>query len=121
VISYRGKPVFLDVWASWCVPCREEAPMLARLFRAYGRRIQFVGLDMNDGRSDARAFIRRSGLSYPHVFDAKATLATRLKVLGLPTAFLVDARGRVAAVAAGKQKEEALRHAFDALIGETTN
>src|SRR5712691_1804509 len=57
--SLRGRPSFIDVWASWCVPCREEAPVLARLWRRYRRRVQFLGIDVEDSRGDARAFLRR--------------------------------------------------------------
>src|SRR5712691_8586284 len=57
--ALAGRPAFIDVWASWCVPCREEAPVLARLWRAYGSKVQFLGIDLEDTRGDARAFARR--------------------------------------------------------------
>src|SRR6266581_4292194 len=116
--SLRGRPSFIDVWASWCVPCREEAPLLARLWREHRREIRFLGIDVEDSRGDARRFVRRYGLGYPSVFDRKASLADRLGFFGLPTAYLVDRQGRIAAKLAGKQKEATLRAALSALVRE---
>lgn len=116
--SLRGRPAFLDVWASWCVPCREEAPLLARLWRQYRSQVRFLGIDVEDSRADARAFTKRYGLGYPNIVDAKAKLATKLGFFGLPTAYLVDAQGRVAAKLIGKQKEATLRAALEALAAE---
>lgn len=90
--------------------------MIARLARDHAGRVEFVGVDTNDGREDARAFIRRYGLSFPHVFDPKATLATELGVYGIPTMFLVDRQGRVAATLVGKQPERTLRRLLELLV-----
>ena len=116
--ALRGRPAFVDVWASWCVPCREEAPLLARLWREHRRQIQFLGIDVNDSRGDARRFLRRYGLGYPSIFDRKASLADQLGFFGLPTAYLVDRQGRVAAKLVGKQEEATLRAGLTALASE---
>lgn len=107
--SLRGRPAFVDVWASWCVPCREEAPLLARLWRQSRSQVRFLGIDVEDSRAEARAFVRRYGLGYPHIVDPQASLARRLAFFGLPTAYFVDSKGRVAAKLIGKQEEETLR------------
>lgn len=114
----RGRPAFVDVWASWCVPCRDEAPLLARLWREYRRDIRFLGIDVQDTRADARRFIRRFGLGYPNMFDRKAATSGKLRFFGLPTAYLVDRQGRVAAMIVGRKKEAPLRAALDALVGK---
>ena len=118
VADLGGKPAFIDVWASWCVPCREEAPMLARLWRRYRARVQFLGINVEDSRHDARRFIHRYHLGYPNIFDAKADLAGRLGFFGLPTAYLVDERGRLAARLVGKQQERTLASGLAALARE---
>ena len=110
-----GKPAFIDVWASWCIPCREEAPMLARLWRRYRAQVQFLGINVEDSRHDARRFIRRYHLGYPNIFDAQAGLAGRLGFFGLPTAYLVDEPGRLAARLIGKQQEQTLASGLAAL------
>lgn len=117
--ALAGKPVFIDVWASWCVPCRAEAPLLARLWRQHRNQVRFIGIDVEDTRGDARAFVRRYGLGYPNIFDQKAALATQLGFFGLPTAFLIDRRGRIAARLVGKQSEATLRAGLKALAQET--
>lgn len=116
--ALAGRPAFIDVWASWCVPCREEAPILARLSREYRAKVRFLGIDVEDVRGDARAFVRRYGLGYPSVFDREAALADRLGFFGLPTAYLIDRQGRIAARLVGLQNEHALRIALAALVRE---
>ena len=101
--SGDGRPSFVDVWASWCIPCKEEAPLLARLHRRFGRQIHFLGIDVNDQRGPARAFERRYQIGYPSIFDQHAAMAGKLNFYGLPTAYLVDRHGRLAAVLVGKQ------------------
>jgi cytochrome c biogenesis protein CcmG, thiol:disulfide interchange protein DsbE len=116
--ALRGTPAFVDVWASWCVPCRAEAPVLARLWREHRREIRFLGIDVEDTRGDAGRFVRRYGLGYPSVFDRKASMAEKLGFFGLPTAYLVDRHGRIAAKLVGKQKEQTLRDLLKALANE---
>jgi len=116
--ALRGRPALIDVWASWCVPCREEAPMIARLWRRYGGQVRFLGIDVEDSRGDARAFVRRYGLRYPSIFDRTASMASQLGFFGLPTAYLVDYRGHVAARLIGKQRERTFASGLAAVVGE---
>lgn len=114
----RGRPTFIEVWASWCPSCREGAPGLARLARRYGALVRFVGIDVQDELDDGRAFVRRYGLRFPHAFDPDATLAAKLRVLGVPTAILVDSEGRIAATLIGRKSEETLGRYLDVLVSE---
>ncbi|MHB1242156.1 MAG: TlpA family protein disulfide reductase [Gaiellaceae bacterium] len=114
----RGEPVYVDVWASWCPSCREEAPMIARLARRYGRDVRFVGVDTQDGAAAGRAFVREFGLDFPHLFDPSTKIALRLGVDGVPTAFLVDRQGRIAAMLVGKQGELRLGRYLRLLVDE---
>jgi cytochrome c biogenesis protein CcmG, thiol:disulfide interchange protein DsbE len=116
----RGRPAFIDVWASWCAPCRDEAPLLARLWREHRRQIRFLGIDVEDARRDARRFARRFGLGYPSVFDRKAAMAEELGFSGLPTAYLIDRQGRIAGRLVGQQKAATLRAALRALVRDGT-
>lgn len=83
--------------------------MLARLAREHASDVRFIGIDTQDTRSAGRAFVRRYGLDFPHLFDPKSTLATRLGVSGIPTMFLIDRQGRIAQTLVGKQGEPKLR------------
>jgi thiol-disulfide isomerase/thioredoxin len=113
-----GRPAFVDVWASWCIPCQEEAAMLAALARTYRGRIRFLGIDVEDTRGDARAFERKHAIGYPSIFDPSAGLAGKLGFYGLPTAFLVDRSGRIAAVLTGKQQRRAIVRRLADLLAE---
>ncbi len=93
--QFQGKPVIVNFWASWCVPCRKEMPALERVARQLHGKIQFVGIDTADQRSSAVAFLARVGVTYPAAFDPSATAASAYGVYGLPTTFFVSPTGRL--------------------------
>ncbi|HEV7460917.1 MAG TPA: TlpA disulfide reductase family protein [Solirubrobacteraceae bacterium] len=92
----RGVPVVLNFWASWCDPCRAEAPVLQRAWlreRAHG--VLFLGLNMQDITDDAHAFTRAVGATYPSLRDRSNGVAHRWGVTGLPETFFLSTQGRV--------------------------
>ncbi|HLH27365.1 MAG TPA: TlpA disulfide reductase family protein, partial [Acidimicrobiales bacterium] len=97
----RHRPVVLNFFASWCVPCREETPLLASVARAEARRgspVQFVGVDVGDVPSSARAFVQQAGVEYPVAVDANLSVtAGRYGLNGEPQTFFLDPEGRVVA------------------------
>lgn len=106
----RGTPVVVNFWASWCVPCRQEAPLLERSWRdARGRGVLFVGLNMQDLTEDAREFMREFGVSYLNVRDPTNRVARRWGVTGLPETFFVTKRGEVVGHVIGVISEAQLR------------
>jgi cytochrome c biogenesis protein CcmG/thiol:disulfide interchange protein DsbE len=109
----RGKPALINVWASWCVPCREEAPELARFDREMRARARLVGIDFQDAKGDALAFIREFGWRFPNVRDPHGTLASRYGVAGLPTTYVIDPQGRIARTLTGAQTFEKLVRAVE--------
>jgi cytochrome c biogenesis protein CcmG/thiol:disulfide interchange protein DsbE len=104
----RGKPALINVWASWCVPCRKEAPELARFDREMRARARLIGIDFQDAEADARAFIREFGWRFPNVRDPHGTLASRYEAAGLPTTYVIDPQGRIARTLTGAQTFEKL-------------
>jgi peroxiredoxin len=117
--SYRGQVVVLNYWASWCAPCRAESPLLERWHRRLGRRGGTVlGVDTDDVRSDAQAFVRRYGLTYPMLRDAEGATKEEFGVVALPETLVLDRAGRVAAVIRGAATDEDLRRAVEPLLAE---
>ncbi len=93
--EFRGKPVFINVWASWCGPCRQEAPELKR-FSQERSDVVMIGLNMNDTRRNARTFSGHAGWAYPSIFDPGGKVGVdMLKVSNLPATYYVDAQGRL--------------------------
>jgi cytochrome c biogenesis protein CcmG/thiol:disulfide interchange protein DsbE len=94
--DYRGDWVLVNFWASWCVPCRQEAPALERFQRRHGDgRFTVLGIDSRDLSDDGRAFVRRFGLSYPQLRDGDGATAHDFGTTGVPENYLVDPRGKV--------------------------
>jgi cytochrome c biogenesis protein CcmG/thiol:disulfide interchange protein DsbE len=109
----RGTPVVINFWASWCVPCRKEAPELARFDRQMRGRAQLVGVDFQDAKGDALAFVREFGWRFPNVRDPQGKLASRYGLAGLPTTYVIDRQGRIARAMAGAQTYEKLQQAVE--------
>ena len=96
--EYRGKPLIINVWASWCGPCRAEMGSLDRLARRYGKQFTVIGISTDDYPEAARSFIQKSGTAFPNYIDSKPwPLENMLGANRLPLTLLVDANGRVLA------------------------
>ena len=91
----RGRIVLVNFWASWCDPCKDEAPLLNRLASRYGSRVAVVGVDTQDFSHDAARFARTYHLSYPLVHDTSGDVSRSWGVGLLPGTFVVDGSGRV--------------------------
>lgn len=99
--SYAGKTLVVNVWGSWCGPCRAEAPTLRTVSEQYADKgVQFIGIDIRDDVSSAKAFNRRYGITYPSLddFSNKNGLgfAKSLPAQAIPTTWIIDTKGRVA-------------------------
>jgi thiol-disulfide isomerase/thioredoxin len=99
--SLQGSPVVVNVWASWCAPCIQEAPELAKAAHDYKGRIQFIGIDIQDHLAAARTFIQRFGWTYPSVFDTTGAIRDDLGITGQPNTILFDAAGKRAFIWSG--------------------
>ena len=92
----RGKVVFLNFWASWCVPCRAEARTLDAASRQYkDRDVVFVGVNIQDQEANARAFLEEFGVTYPNGIDRGSRIAIDYGVWGIPETFFIDRQGRI--------------------------
>jgi cytochrome c biogenesis protein CcmG, thiol:disulfide interchange protein DsbE len=96
IATLKGKAVVVNFWASWCVPCRDEAPVLQQTYERYrDRGLVVLGVDVNDFRQDARRFMERYGVTYPVVYDGKGSTVGKWGVTGFPETFFVDRSGRL--------------------------
>jgi cytochrome c biogenesis protein CcmG/thiol:disulfide interchange protein DsbE len=92
----RGKVVFLNFWASWCVPCRAEARTLEAAWQKYkDEGVVFVGVNIQDKEPDARAFLEEFGITYPNVIDQGNRVAIDYGVWGIPETFFINGEGRI--------------------------
>jgi len=95
--ALRGVPIMLNIWASWCDPCRQEAPLLERTWRTDGRPrgTLFLGIDQQDAIGDAAAFMRQYAIDYPNLHDAGNDVPRSYGATGVPETYFIDARGDV--------------------------
>lgn len=117
----RGRVVVLNVWGSWCVPCREEAPDLARVSReTRDQGVRFVGIDVRDNPAAARAFARSFRIPYPSIDDQSgrilAAFAGVVPVSAVPSTIFVDRQGRIAARVVGGVDAKTLRQVIADLV-----
>ncbi|MBI2854767.1 MAG: TlpA family protein disulfide reductase [Chloroflexi bacterium] len=94
--EFKGRPVVVNFWASWCPPCREEAQLLESTWRAYrDRGVAFVGVDIQDREADARAYIKEFGITYPNGPDPGSEIAIDYGVSGIPVTFFISRDGYI--------------------------
>lgn len=100
--ALKGHPVVVNFWASWCLPCREEAPLLESRWQEYKQRgIKVIGVNVQDSEENAADFARELGLTFPIVRDVDLVLYRKLGVRGLPETFFVDQSYKFTAVGSG--------------------
>ncbi|HEX6384949.1 MAG TPA: TlpA disulfide reductase family protein, partial [Anaerolineae bacterium] len=115
----RGKVVMVDFWASWCVPCREEARMLEGLWREYqDRGVMFVGVAYADVESNARAFLNEFDITYPNGPDLGTRISREYRMQGVPEKFFIDKQGQIRTVIIGPGGEAEYRRQLEALLAE---
>ena len=103
IADWRGKPVLVNFWASWCDPCKDEAPLMERAHRrltAEGGTV--LGVTVDDATDDSKAFMREHGITFPSLRDVEGELAEGFETTGVPESFAVDREGRIVAISRGQ-------------------
>ncbi|MFN8499604.1 MAG: TlpA disulfide reductase family protein [Anaerolineae bacterium] len=105
--DYRGRPVVLNFWASWCPPCRAEAPAVQRVWEQYqAQGVVFLGVNTSDNDRAARAYLAEYGITYPNVRDDGGSVAPLYHADSLPTTILIDRDGRIVGRRVGAVPEQ---------------
>lgn len=96
LIDFKGKPVVLNFWASWCAPCRQEMPFFEKIWNEYKNDgVIFIGIDVLDDEDNAKEFLRDYGISYLNLKDPSGEVANAYSVIGLPATFFIDREGKI--------------------------
>jgi len=115
----RGQVVVINFWASWCVECRREAPVLEAAWRAYREMgVVFIGVDYLDTEREALAYIGEFDITYPNGFDLGTRIAQAYRITGVPETFFVDRRGEIRGLIIGPSNEADLRLRIEMLLSE---
>lgn len=115
--EYKGKPMLVNFFASWCLPCAEEAPVLERMSRVYGPQgIAFVAIAIDDTEEKAKGFIEKHGISFSSGIDKTGKTKDAFGVYGVPTTFFIGQDGLINYLHAGGLTEVLLIHELDKLL-----
>jgi cytochrome c biogenesis protein CcmG, thiol:disulfide interchange protein DsbE len=115
--SYRGKPIVVNFWATWCVPCHVEHQVLARVAKMMGSQVQFVGVVFDDEEEKILQFLRQNGHAYPALEDEGGKVAIAYGVYGVPETFFIDRAGTIVAKHEGPLDEGTLTSYVASVIG----
>jgi cytochrome c biogenesis protein CcmG/thiol:disulfide interchange protein DsbE len=114
----KGKLIMMDFWASWCPPCRQEAPVLAKVYQEYrSRGVEFVGIAIWDDEGEARKYVQRYGITYPNGLDERGLIAIDYGVTGIPEKYFITPEGQVVRKFIGPMEADRLRQVLDGLLG----
>jgi cytochrome c biogenesis protein CcmG/thiol:disulfide interchange protein DsbE len=106
--SLNGHPAIVNFFASWCIPCQKETPMLAKEASALGSKVGFLGVDEGSVRSSEMKFLQDKGVSYPVGFDQRQSLRSPFELVGLPTTVFVNAKGTIVSEVIGQLSKTSL-------------
>lgn len=108
LVGLRGRPVIVNVWASWCAPCRTETPLLERTWQAHTSDIVIIGVNSRDQRGGARAFMDEFDVTFANIFDESGEIRRRLGVRGFPSTYVFGADGELRTTVVGGLTEQRL-------------
>ena len=115
--DYKGKPVLINFFASWCLPCREEMPVLEKMGQEYSQKgVIFLGIAIDDTEAKMNDFVARYGVTFPVGLDKTSTIQKSFGLYGIPTTYFIDKQGVINYSHSGSVTEELLQHELDKLL-----
>jgi cytochrome c biogenesis protein CcmG/thiol:disulfide interchange protein DsbE len=114
--AYRGRPVVVNFFASWCVPCRQEMPGFQSVYEQVEDRVAFVGVNHQDSRRGGLQLVEETGVRYPSGYDPKGEVALSYGLYGMPTTLFISAEGQLLERRTGEMSERELRQTVDRLF-----
>lgn len=108
LVGQQGRPVVVNIWASWCAPCRTEMPLLDSAARSYGSEVVILGVASKDDPAEAQRFLDDLGITYPNVFDESGQVRVALGLTAYPTTYVFGGDGRLRARVDGGISEQRL-------------
>ncbi len=116
LLASSESPVVINVWASWCIPCRSEAPLLRRAVEEFGDRVRFIGINVSDTQDGARAFLSEFDLPFEHHFDPSRSVPAALGGSGVPLTYFFAGGGRLVHYQPGVIDERTLALQIDEVL-----
>lgn len=115
--DYKGKPILINFFASWCLPCREEMPVLEKIVHEYQPKgVIFLGIAVDDTEKKMKEFIARYGVTFPVGLDKTAEIQKAFGLYGIPTTYFIDKKGIINYFHSGTVTEELLQHELNKLL-----
>lgn len=115
--DYKGKPVLINFFASWCLPCREEMPALEKIAHEYKPKgVIFLGIAIDDTEEKMKDFVAKYGVTFPVGLDKTAAIQKSFGIYGIPTTYFIDRQGVINYSHSGSVTEELLQHELDKLL-----
>ncbi|WP_339059994.1 TlpA disulfide reductase family protein [Tepidibacillus marianensis] len=122
--QYKGKPIFINFWASWCPPCKVEMPFIQQAFEKYKDQVVFLGVNLtsNDSRDAAINFMKSNGYQMPILFDdnkdPKKTVGTLYRAVSIPTSYFIDKNGVIQVKHTGAMEYNTIEKDIKKILGE---
>lgn len=115
-LTNNERPAVVNVWGSWCLPCRSEAPLFVEAYALYGEDVEFLGIAINDTQNGATAFIEEFGIPYENLFDQDAEIRSQLGGIGAPITYFIAPGGEIIETHLGIIDGQQLAISIDELI-----